>query len=113
MRMRTTTAGGSANWCVSCERDAQGRTKRPPSLRRAFQRENPCPSTGLETGACPGFQARHIEPLKDGGANALENMEWQATGIAKPRFGITSTYRASSGPDSNTGVESKTKCAPR
>lgn len=89
------SASGSINWCVSCERDAQGHTRRPPSLRRAFQRANPCPSTGLETGACPGFQARHIQPLTDRGANSLENMEWQATGISKSRFGVATTYRSS------------------
>jgi hypothetical protein len=34
---------------------------------REFQREHPCPSTGLTSGACPGYWKDHIVPLACGG----------------------------------------------
>ena len=30
------------------------------------------------TGACPGFVVDHIQPLKRGGMDAPENMQWQS-----------------------------------
>ena len=42
----------------------------------AFKRANPCPSTGLRRGACPGHQVDHIEPLCAGGPDTRENMQW-------------------------------------
>lgn len=44
---------------------------------REFQREQPCPSTGLRRGPCPGHVIDHIEPLCAGGADATWNMQWQ------------------------------------
>jgi len=55
--------------CSTCERDANGRINRDSSQRRAFQRANPCPSTGKTSGACPGYVVDHIKPLKRGGAD--------------------------------------------
>lgn len=45
-------------------------------VRRDFQREHPCPSTGKTRGACPGWQADHVIPLCAGGVDAPENMQW-------------------------------------
>jgi hypothetical protein len=39
----------------------------------------------LPTGDCPGYVVDHIAPLKRGGADAPENMEWQAVGAAKAK----------------------------
>ncbi len=69
--------------CTSCERDANGRIKRDPAARRAFQRQHPCPATGKTTGACPGYVVDHIVPLKRGGADAPENMQWMTVAEAK------------------------------
>lgn len=49
---------------------------RDASERRAFQREQPCPSTGKRSGACPGWQVDHRIPLKCGGADLPSNMQW-------------------------------------
>ncbi len=54
--------------------DAAARSRAVP---RAFQRLYPCPATGLRTGACPGWIRDHIVPLCAGGADAVENMQWQ------------------------------------
>jgi hypothetical protein len=44
--------------------------------RSAFVRENPCPSTGLRRGACPGYEVDHIEALCAGGKDEKQNMQW-------------------------------------
>ncbi|SRR6266403_705786 len=41
--------------------------------RSAFQRRNPCPSTGKTYGACPGYAARDVAPAKPG---AAWSMRW-------------------------------------
>lgn len=43
---------------------------------RAFRAENPCPSTGLKRGACPGFEVDHVQSLCSGGADKKENLQW-------------------------------------
>ena len=61
------------------------RVQRNAAARRRFQRKNPCPATGQATGACPGYMADHIVPLKRGGADAPGNMQWQTSAEAKAR----------------------------
>src|ERR1039457_2418340 len=63
--------------CTTCERDANGRIKRNPAARRAFQRQHPCPATGRITGTCPGYVVDHVVPLKRDGADEPSNMQWQ------------------------------------
>jgi 5-methylcytosine-specific restriction endonuclease McrA len=71
--------------CATCDRDANGRIKRDPAVRRTFQQQHPCPATGKTTGACPGYVVDHVLPLKRGGADALENMQWQTTAAARAK----------------------------
>lgn len=52
-------------------------------LASAFKRENPCPSTGLRGGSCPGHVVDHIEPLCAGGPDHRSNMQWQTAAEAK------------------------------
>jgi hypothetical protein len=73
----------SSSKCTTCERDANGRIKRNPAARRAFQGSHPCPATGKTLGACPGFVVDHIVPLKRGGTDKPENMQWQTREAAK------------------------------
>lgn len=50
---------------------------RDASVRKEFARQNPCPVTGEPRGACPGYVVDHIEPLCAGGADSIDNMQWQ------------------------------------
>lgn len=52
-------------------------TARDRSVIREFRKDNPCPSTGRTTGACPGWVVDHGIPLCAGGADAPHNLFWQ------------------------------------
>jgi len=67
---------------------AKPRIKRSPMARRQFESSHPCPSTGVRSGACPGYVVDHVVPLACGGADAPHNMQWQtkAAGKAKDRW---------------------------
>jgi hypothetical protein len=58
---------------------------RSREVTRAFQREHPCPSAGLTTGACPGYRKDHVEPLACGGPDAVSNMQWQTIRAARAK----------------------------
>lgn len=49
---------------------------RSKALRVKFQRANPCPSTGLKVGPCPGWQVDHRDALVCGGRDELGNLQW-------------------------------------
>jgi hypothetical protein len=56
---------------------------RSHSAIREFKAQNPCPSTGLNTGRCPGYIIDHVYPLCAGGPDASDNMQWQTLEEAK------------------------------
>jgi hypothetical protein len=58
---------------------------RSREVRREFQREHPCPSTGKTSGACPGYRKDHVLPLACGGPDAVSNMRWQTVAAAKAK----------------------------
>ena len=60
-----------------------GQAGRSSAEVRAFKRENPCPTTGLRRGPCPGFVVDHVHPLCAGGPDRVENMQWQSIPDAK------------------------------
>lgn len=64
-------------------RDKHGRIKRSAAAKDQFKRQQPCPSTGKSKGACPGYVIDHVVPLKRGGSDASENMQWQTKEAAK------------------------------
>ena len=66
-------------------RDWRGHFVRCSAARAAFERDNPCPSTGQPRGACPGYVVDHIVPLKRGGADLPSNMQWQTAQDAKDK----------------------------
>jgi hypothetical protein len=68
-------------------RDKHGTIRRSTSAKHAFEKQHPCPSTGLTSGRCPGYVVDHVQPLQCGGADAPANMQWQtiAEGKAKDR----------------------------
>ena len=65
-------------------RAASGASTAPRSttVRRAFQAQQPCPSTAGRTGPCPGYVVDHVAPLACGGIDAPENMQWQSVAEA-------------------------------
>jgi len=67
----------------SVPRDSHGRIKRSSTAKTEFKKAHPCPSTGKATGACPGYVIDHVTPLKRGGKDAPENMQWQTKEEAK------------------------------
>lgn len=60
-------------------RDANGKLVRRTDVLAAFKRIHPCPSTGLTTGACPGWQMNHVIPLACGGLDGVSNLAWIPT----------------------------------
>jgi len=66
-------------------RDSHGRIERSAKEKRDFQKSHPCPSTGRASGGCPGYVVDHVTPLKRGGADRPENMQWQTIKQAKEK----------------------------
>lgn len=65
-----------ARYCGPPARDEDGVILRSRAVLRDFQRLYPCPSTGLQRGACPGWFKDHTIPLVCGGCDAIENLQW-------------------------------------
>ena len=63
----------------SCDDDAH----RSPTQRAHFVRDHPCPATGKNSGACPGYVVDHIKALCVGGKDAPTNMQWQTYADSK------------------------------
>ena len=62
---------------------AEAKSTRSAAAVLAFKRANPCPSTGLRRGKCPGHVVDHIEPLCARGADRPENMQWQTVAASR------------------------------
>jgi hypothetical protein len=75
----------SSSKCEFCARDKHGKIKRSKEATRAFQRQNPCPSTGKTTGKCSGYVIDHVKPLANGGTDDPSNMQWQTKEAAKAK----------------------------
>ena len=63
-------------YCGPPKRDADGIILRSALVLRSFQNLHPCPSTGLRTGACPGWAKNHTVPLACGGCDSVSNLQW-------------------------------------
>lgn len=57
---------------------ADAKTARHKAPLVEFQKLHPCPSTGRKTGSCPGYIKDHIRPLCAGGADSVDNLQWQS-----------------------------------
>ena len=64
---------------------ASAREYRSSTVKHEFQRQQPCPSTGRTTGACPRYVRDHIRALACDGPDAVYNMQWQTTAAAKAK----------------------------
>jgi hypothetical protein len=69
----------------SVTRDSHGKIKRSRAAKDAFERQNPCPSTGKTSGSCRGYVVDHKQPLECGGADAPSNMQWQTVAAGKAK----------------------------
>lgn len=66
-----------AKCCVmEIKRDADGSISRSSTAIKYFKQQNPCPSTGLTFGPCPGYSVDHIHPLAKCGFDHPTNMQW-------------------------------------
>lgn len=63
-------------FCGTPVRDANGDIIRSSRVLSDFQKLHPCPSTGLPTGACPGWAKDHVISLACGGCDAVFNLQW-------------------------------------
>lgn len=46
------------------------------AAKAEFRKIHECPSTGRNTGACPGWQVDHVIPLASCGCDIVENLQW-------------------------------------
>src|SRR2546428_5521986 len=75
--------GKGANGGLGCPSGARSHSsgssiKELDAYRRdAFQRRNPCPSTGKTYGQCPGYLARDAAPGDPGGGRAIRRMSME------------------------------------
>lgn len=65
--------------------DASAKTQRSKAVLAEFQKLHPCPVNGKSAGPCPGYIKDHIKPLCAGGADSVENMQWQKVAEAKAK----------------------------
>lgn len=63
-------------YCGTPKRDINGDIVRSQTVLKNFQKLHPCPSTGLPTGACPGWAKDHVVSLACGGCDAVFNLQW-------------------------------------
>jgi hypothetical protein len=70
---------------LASQSSASASEHRSRAVAREFQREHPCPSTGLTNGTCPGYWKDHIVPLACGGPDAVSNMQWQTIADARAK----------------------------
>ncbi|MGE0333208.1 MAG: HNH endonuclease signature motif containing protein [Ramlibacter sp.] len=80
---------------------------RSAAVRMEFQRHNPCPSTGLRRGSCPGYEIDHVVPLCARGPDRVENLQWLTVQAhrAKTRGDVrhcAAERRRARQPDANT-----------
>lgn len=68
-----------SRYCGTPVRDSGGYIVRSTNELNKFKKIHPCPSTGLKTGACPGWQINHTIPLACGGCDVVNNMDWMPT----------------------------------
>ena len=80
---RHSNGGNHSNRAQGVPRNAHDRIARSAKARDTFKHAHPCPSTGRKSGACPGYVIDHMRPLKRGGQDAPDNMQWQTTAAAR------------------------------
>ena len=77
--------GSSSRAAPGVQRNSHGKIARSGRARGEFKKSHPCPGTGKTYGSCPGYVVDHVIPLKRGGADAPNNMQWQTKEAAKQK----------------------------
>ena len=72
-------SSGRSNKCTGCARNRKGKIMRSSQAVREFKKTHPCP------GSCKGMVVDHIVPLKRGGSDTPDNMQWQTKEAAKAK----------------------------
>ena len=80
---QTHSSRQSKNKSSTAQWDSHGWIKRDPAARQSVMKSHPYPSTGKNSGSCPGHVVDHINPLKRGGADAPNNMQRETVADAK------------------------------
>jgi hypothetical protein len=70
-------------YCGQPKRNAANEIIRSSAVRAEFQKQNPCPSTGLRFGSCPGYAVNHDRALACGGCDAIFNLSWMRNDAKK------------------------------
>jgi hypothetical protein len=81
----TTHTPTSTRAAQGVARDSHGKIARSEKAKDDFKHSHPCPSTGKQSGACPGYVIDHVQALKHGGADTPSNMQWQTVADAKAK----------------------------
>lgn len=55
---------------------SEAKQPRSYAAKAEFKRLQPCPATSRPRGPCPGWQIDHRTPLKCGGPDHPDNMQW-------------------------------------
>ena len=85
-------------------RDVAGKIIRDPKVIYAYRKLHPCPSTGLHTGACPGWAINHNCSLACGCADAVWNMSWMRDDVKLIVDGYERKINASIPPQPDTAA---------
>jgi hypothetical protein len=68
---------------IASPHSAEAKQIRSRAAIYQFRKHHPCPATGNEQGACPGYIIDHINALTCGGPDTPDNMQWQTKVNAK------------------------------
>lgn len=79
------TTHHNSSYAQGVKRDSHGKIARSQTAKNDFKKSHPCPSAGKSSGACNGYVIDHVKPLKRGGADTPNNMQWQTKEAAKQK----------------------------
>lgn len=85
-------------------RNPDNSIKRDWKVVSAYRKLHPCPSTGLHTGACPGWQLNHSISLACGGQDAVWNLVYMRIDVKKIVDGYERKINASIPPQPDTAA---------
>lgn len=85
-------------------RNADGTIHRDSKVISAYKKLHPCPSTGLHTGACPGWALNHNCSLACGCVDAVWNLSYMRDDVKKIIDSYERKINASTPPQPDTAA---------